>query len=71
MALNKWGGSNKVGGLNKWGGLGIWGDLGGGTEEAINSIYVGSSLVSDVKYFDGVSLKDVNLYINGEIVWST
>jgi len=37
----------------------------------VNNIYIGSRPVSDVKYFDGVSLKDVNLYINGEIVWST
>lgn len=35
----------------------------------INELQVGSSAVLDVKYYNGVSLVDVELQINGTIVW--
>ena len=39
-------------------------------EASINNLQFGSSPVLDVKYFDGVSLVDVVLQVNGVIVWS-
>lgn len=39
-------------------------------EVPVNNLQFGSSPVLDVKYFDGVSLVDVILQVNGSIVWS-
>ena len=37
---------------------------------SINNLQFGANTVLDVKYYDGVSLVDVILQVNGEVVWS-
>jgi hypothetical protein len=52
--------------------LGTWGELntfGQTAVTAINTIQYNSLYIVDVKYYDGSTLKDVELQVNGVIVW--